>query len=399
MIRISMNGFTLARGPRLRVPARIPAALLLGFVLAGAAGCGGAADTGEAAGARADEGVVLGERDVARVTRGTLEEGITLTGTLEPYRRVDVKSQVAGTLARLGADRGDAVALGSVLAVIDAEGILSQAASAQAGVAAARAALALAVRQLESARTLYEAGALSEIEYEQAKAQHEAALAQLSAAQAAETMAAEQAAHSTVRSPIGGVVSDRVVETGEAIDRNQTLFTVVNTSRLELNGQVPVSEAVRLEVGQGVVFTLDALPGETYRGEVARIEPTADPGTRQVGVYLAMANPGGLVGGLFATGRVLSGAAREVLLVPVAALRGPAGEEHVFVVESGQIVRRPVAVTGRDERRGVVGVEGPLREGDIVLVSPGANVVEGMSVRLASRPAGDAALTDSSEVQ
>lgn len=376
------------------------AALVLGIVLALTAGCGGGTDAeGRTQGLGGMEAVLLGERDVALVTRGLLEEGVTITGTLDPWRRLDVKTQVAGTLERLGPDRGESVRENTVLAVIDAEGIQSQAASAKAAVAAAAAGVALAERQLESARTLYEAGALSEIEYEQAKTQVEAAQAQLSAARAGETVASEQAGNTVVRAPIDGIVSARQVEVGETVDRNQPIYTLVDTRQLELVGQVPVSDAIRLRVGQDVVFSIDAIAGRTFRGSVARIEPTADPGTRQVGVYLRMPNPDGLVGGLFATGRVLSGAVADALLVPLAAVRGETGNDYVFVVEDGRIVRRPVSVTGRDEARGVAGVEGPLREGDLVLVAPGASIEEGLEVRMTDRPVGSGAITDSSEVQ
>lgn len=374
--------------------------LVIGFVLLAGAGCSeaGSAEP-EQAETPAARAVLLGTRDVATVTRGTLEEGITLTGTLEPYRRVDVKAQLPGTLSRLNADRGERVTEGEVLAVIDAEGVRSQAASAEAGVASAQAALALAERQLESARTLYEAGALSQIEFEQAKTGYEAAKAQLSAAQSAATGATEQASRTTVRSPLDGVVSNRLVEAGEVVNPGQTLYTVVNTSQLELKGEVPVSQAVHLKVGQEVVFSIDAFPGQTFRGAVARIEPTADPGTRKIGVYLRMANPGGLVGGLFATGRVLSGAVEDALLVPIAALRGSPGSEYVYVVENDQIVRRSVSVTGRDNARGVAGVQGTIDEGDVVLVSPGGGVEEGMAVRLASQTSAAAVNTDTAEVQ
>lgn len=387
----SMKAFTIHLKSRLLLFA-------LGAVLIVGAGCGNATENETSQGTQGPTAVVLGERDVATVARGTLEEGVTLTGSLEPYLRVDVKAQLSGTLSRLGADRGEAVSQGAILAVIDAEGIRSQAASAEAGVASAKAALALAERQLESARTLYEAGAMSQIEYEQAKTQHEAAQAQVVAAQAAATGAAEQAGRTVVRAPFSGVVSNRLVETGEAVNPGQTLYTIVNTSQLELQGQVPVSQAARLKVGQAVVFTLDAFPGQTYRGTVARIEPTADPGSRQIGVHLRMPNPGGLVGGLFATGRVLSGAAEDVLLVPVAAVRGSTGNEYLFVVENDRVVRRAVTVLGRDTARGVAGVQGTLREGDVVLVSPGTNIEEGMAVRLQGRPPRAANTPDSTEM-
>src|SRR5690554_3150494 len=86
----------------------------------------------------------------------------------EPRRTAAVRAQVARTVLEVGADAGDRVASGAVLARIEAQGIRSQATGAQAGVAAAEANLALARRQLESARMLFEAGAMSEIDFQQA---------------------------------------------------------------------------------------------------------------------------------------------------------------------------------------------------------------------------------------
>src|SRR5689334_25392035 len=109
----------------------------------------------------------------------------------------------------------------------------------------------------------------------------------------------------TVRSPIAGFVSERVIEEGESVSMGDELFTVVRSDVLELSGSVPVDAASQIRAGQGVVFTLSAFPGREFKGTVARIEPVADPETRQVGVYLRLPNPGGVIGGQFATGRVL----------------------------------------------------------------------------------------------
>src|SRR5690606_13763425 len=126
-----------------------------------------------------------------------------LTGSLMPYRMVPVKAQVAGTVSEVRVDRGTRVRKGQVLATIDAEGIRGQAAAAEAN-------LALATQRLESARILHEAGAMSDIDFNAAKAGYEAARAQAAAA-------AEQAVNTTIVAPIDGVVSVRQVETGEAV--------------------------------------------------------------------------------------------------------------------------------------------------------------------------------------
>ena len=329
--------------------------------------------------------VTLGERDVAIVTEGVLEEGIVVTGTLEPYLRVDVKAQVPGTLQNVRVEEGQAVRQGSVMATIDAEGIRSQAASAQAAVAAAEANLALARRQLESAKTLYDAGAMSAIAYEQAQTAYESAEAQLAAAKSQAAGASEQANRTTVSAPINGVVSKRSVEAGEAVNMGQSLFMVVNTDMLELAGQVPVTAARFVKVGQTVVFTLDAYPGQTFRGTVSRIEPTADPQSRQVGVYLRMPNPGReIVGGLFATGRIVSSEVPNSPLVPSSAVHEEGGSTYVLVVENDRLVKKAVTVSARDNARGLVAVTSGVQPGELVLIAPGNVVTEGTKIRLSS---------------
>ncbi len=326
--------------------------------------------------------VVLGADDVAEARLDTLNAGIVVSGNLDPYLRVEVRAQVPGVVTRLAVDRGDAVREGQALARIEAEGIRGQAASARAGVAAARAQLALARRQLDSSRRMYEAGAMSEIEYQQAEAGYEAAQAQVAAAEAQALGAGESARRATVEAPITGVVSDRMVSDGEAVNPAQPLLTIVNTSQLELAGRVGVEEAAHIRPGMPVEFTVDAYPGRVFQGAVARVDPTADPASRQVGVYVRLPNEGGaLVGGVFGTGRILTGGRDAVLTVPTGAIRGSSDEPYVFVVEDGRIARRPVRLGARSEARGQVAVMDGLEPGSIVVVSPG-QVSEGTAVRM-----------------
>jgi membrane fusion protein, multidrug efflux system len=353
-------------------------------LLLGVAACGGGEENGaEAAEApAAAPEVVLGADDVARAELSRLASAVSLTGSLDPYQVVEVRAQVPGQVSNLRVDRGQAVSRGQVMAVIEAEGIRSQAAGARAGVAAAEAQLALARRQLESARTLYEAGAMSEIDFRGAQTQYEAAQAQLAAARAQAAGAGEQARRATVTAPISGEVSSRQVSEGEAVNPGQALFTVVNTEFLELAGQVPVNQAAQVRAGQPVEFSLAAYPGRTFRGEVARVEPTADPATRQLGVYVRLPNRDrALVGGQFATGRILSGGETEAVVIPSAALRQQGEQTFVWAIEDGVVARRPVTLGSRDEARGVVAITGGLEAGQQVVVAPGA-IQEGTRVRV-----------------
>lgn len=377
---------------------RLPCRAAIVFAAAATAvapltGCGGPDEPAETA-AESQE-LVLASSDVASVERGSISAGVSLTGSLDPYRVVDVKAQVSGTIGSIRAQEGDRVHGGSVLATITAEGIRSQAVSSAAAVEAAQAQLALAREQAESADLLYNEGAMSRLDYQAAQAQVNAAQSQVAAAQSQATGAGEQAARTVVRAPISGAVSDKVVELGEAVTPGQSLFTVVNTSALELEGQVGVDQAARISVGDPVEFRIDAYPGQTFRGAVARIDPTADPDTRQVGVYLRLDNPGNLVGGLFATGTVVSETLDEELLIPATALREADGVAYVLIVEGGEIRRREVAVVARGPARGVVAVSGDLEAGETVIVAPTTDTVAGARVRTTGTPTPARPTTDS----
>jgi RND family efflux transporter MFP subunit len=363
---------------------RLGSAAVLGAVaLAGLAACGKGESKSAAAESSADEGVVLGAQDVAEARVEEVGGAISLTGSLQPYRRVEILAQVPGTITGVRFDRGQRVSAGTALGSIEADGIRSQAAGAQAAVAAAEAGFAQATRQLESARTLHEAGAMSDLDFRGAETAFEAARAQLAAAKAQAASTGEAARRATVTAPITGVVSERMVESGEAVNPGQKLFVVVNSEHLELAGQIPVEVAGTIKVGQPVSFELQARPGEEYNGTVARIDPVADAGTRQVGVYVRLPNPGTrIIGGQFATGRIQSGEKKQGIVIPAAALREQSGESYVLVVAGSQLERRPVKVGARDEARGVVAILSGLEAGEKVLASPGATLPAGTRVRL-----------------
>lgn len=363
----------------LRRPLGVAVAALLAM---GAAACGGGeGEAAETAAEKQENVTVLGAADVAAAEMTQLASGVALTGSLEPYRIAEVKSQVPGVVRGLSVDRGSSVGAGQVLARIEAQGITSQAAGAASGVAAAQAQVSLARRQLESARTLYQAGAMSELDFRAAEAQFQAAQAQLAGARSSATGASEQAGRTAVRAPFAGQVSERTANEGEAVNVGQTLLTVVNSQYLELRGQVPVDQANLVRPGQPAEFTLTAFPGRTFSGTVARIDPVADAGTRQVGVTLRLQNTGELIAGMFASGRVVTGGDRQALVVPAAAVRGQGADQHVMALAGDSVVRRPVTVGARDDARGVVAVESGLQAGERVIVSPGV-VPAGAKVRV-----------------
>lgn len=359
------------------------------FAVTIAAGCS-KSSSGTTADSAAPTPIVVNAQDIAVAEMRTVGSAVLVSGNLDPADVVEVKSQIAGTITGVRVDRGSPVNRGDVLAVIEAQGIRSQAAGAEAQVAAARAQLSVAQQRLEGSKKLFEAGAISSIEYKTAQANVDAAQAQVAAARANAAGASESAERATIRAPISGVVSARTVNGGEAVATNTALFTIVNSNQLELRGQVGVTEAARIRVGQPVTFTLDGYPNQAFRGSVARIDPTADPATRQVGVYVRLENQGRrIVGGQYARGRIETGGTTTSVVVPEAAVVSrQADSATVYVVIGNRVARRSIIAGTRDDATGLIPVLSGLKAGDRVLLNPSSDIGEGTLISTpADKPA------------
>ena len=360
------------------------AALLAATTMISAACSSGDAAEIDATAAAKPAVVTLGQRDVATATLAPITAGIAVTGSLDPADRVEIRAELSGQIERVLVDRGSIVGYDETLAKFDA-------AIVQARGLSALVALGARERDLDAADTLYRAGVLSERDFTQARVVRDAAKADLAQAR-------DAVSNATVRSPIRGEISERHVSSGEVVQPGAKLFTVVNNDALELAAQVGADQIGRVRVGQLVRLTLDAYPGRTILGKVARVEPVADVATRRVGVYVRVPNGDhGIVAGLFATGTILTATdvATPVLAVPTAAVRADSGSASVLAVVSNRVERRPIVVGARDDAAGLVEVRSGLSAGDRVVVAPGSGVAPGTVIKLAtastsdsSRPAG-----------
>lgn len=318
----------------------------------------------------APQAVVVSTRDVYTVPAAPSAQGIRITGSLNAASEVEVKSQFSGQLERVNAQEGDAVRAGQVLAVFDAT-------AARAQLAAARAALAGAQRDYGAASMLHKAGAVSEQDAVRARVAREAAEAQV-------VQARENVQHATVTAPISGTITSKEVERGEVVQPGITMMSIANIGELELQAAVPADQISAVLVGQLVNVTLDAYPGRIVQGRVARIEAVADPQTRQVNVYVRVPNPrGDLVGGLFATGAIITDVAPQSrgISIPETAIRRGASA-LVYVIDNGRVRLRPVVTGLSDPDAGTVIITSGLSAGDHILASPPQDLREGVAVRI-----------------
>jgi membrane fusion protein (multidrug efflux system) len=260
---------------------------------------------------------------------------------------------------------------GQVLARFEASEQESGLASAEADRVAAQSERATAEWNLEQTKELFKAGAVSERDLKAAEQAVASGRARVAAAESRVRATGSLVRDTRVLAPTSGVISRRLVESGEHVARGAGLFTLVRSDVLELAAAVPARQANGVQVGQTVHFTAD---GRSFDGRVARTSPTIDPATRSVAVYVQVPNQNGsLKGGTFATGRVVSRVVAGALTVPMAAVRQSPADGSTFVYRIGGRVLEIVAVQLGvvDDRGGVAEVVSGLTAGDRVIVGTG----------------------------
>jgi membrane fusion protein (multidrug efflux system) len=357
------------------------ATLALAFVLAISACSGGNAGETDSAGA---EPTVVGKENVAIVTSGTLDSGPTLSGSISPEREASVRAQVGGSVLQTLVDAGQAVRAGQTLARIEGGGLQDVFLSARAGVTSASNSADIARRELERAQKLLAAGAIAERDMEQARRNAIAANAALADARARLSTAQKQVGNTVVTAPISGVVSERAVSAGDVVQPGGAMFTVVDPSSMRLEGSVPAEQLNQVRLGAPVTFSVNGYPGRTFSGRVTRINPTADPATRQVRILISIPNTEGrLVGGLFATGRVAT-ESRTGMVAPVTAVDARTSTPSVFRIKGGKVERVSVQLGLRDESSERVEIRSGVALGDTLLLGAAQGITPGTIVRVSS---------------
>jgi membrane fusion protein, multidrug efflux system len=346
------------------------------------AGCkGGSAAEADAAAA---ETATVGTENIAVVTTGVLQNGPTVSGNLAPEREAMIRAQVGGSVLQTYADEGQAVRAGQTLARIEGGGLQDTYLSARAGVTAASNSADIANRELARSEKLLAAGAIAERDIEQARRTSIAANAALADARARLSTAAKQVGNTNVTSPMSGIVSERPVSAGDVVQPGTALFTVVDPSSMRLEGSVPSEALAQVKIGAPVSFTVNGYPGKSFTGRVTRVNPTADPATRQVRVFISIPNTQGtLVGGLFANGR-LAAESRTGLVAPVTAVDSRSNVPAVFRIKGGKVERVPVTLGLRDEGTEKIEIASGVAAGDTLLLGAAQGITPGTIVKVST---------------
>lgn len=316
-------------------------------------------------------------REVVRPVWATMPGVIEFSGPLVAPDTAVVRAKAAGTLVGLAVQEGSRVKAGQSLGHIDLAELISRSSERQAAADAARAALAQAERTHASNERLAAQSFISPIALETSRSQLDSARAMYEAAVAALDTTKVSLRQAALVAPIGGIVAKRHVVPGEKVSVEQTLLTIVDLSHLELAGLVGTHEVSRLRPGMPVQVRVEGM-GAPVSGQVARIAPMAEPGTRSIGVTIALANPKETMrAGQYALARVELADDTRRLTVPLTALGSSSGQDLVWVIADGSLLRRAITLGRRDEASGRVEVLSGLAEDSQVLAVRFDNLREG----------------------
>ncbi|MCK3776150.1 efflux RND transporter periplasmic adaptor subunit [Ensifer sesbaniae] len=354
------------------------------------------------------------------VTRGDIENSVTAVGTLDAVNSVDAGAQVSGQLKALHVEIGDRVTQDQLVAEIDPATIenrieIDQAelANLQAQLISKKAQLVLKQANIDRQRNLVEARSVAQSTLDQAIADLAAAEADVNAIEAQirkqqATLAGDKVdlGYTKIYAPISGTIVANPAKEGQTLNANQTtptIVTIADLSTMTVKAQVSEADVTRLKVGMDAYFTLLGQPGKRFVGKLRQIQPMPDTANNVV-LYYALfdvPNPDGeLMMSMSAQVFFVQAAARDVLIVPSAALnhpakgtgdaagqgggrgdgqrsgqadgaRGEAGKAQVTVVTaSGALETRDVEVGIRN--RVSAEIRSGLAEGEKIVVSTGS---------------------------
>lgn len=312
--------------------------------------------------------VELAAGDVVRAEVRELAQGLPISGSIKAVDSALVKARAAGELRALTVREGDAVKAGQVIARVDSTEYDARVRQAQQQADSAKAQIEIAQRQWDNNKALVDQGFISRTALDTSWNNLASAQANHKAALAAVEMARKTLDDTVLRAPIAGIVSQRLAQPGERVSVDAKVVEIVDLSRLELEATLSAADSVDVRVGQQAVLRIEGT-SRPVRARVARINPSAQAGSRSVLAYLSIEDPTGLRQGLFAQGTLGTGQV-SALAIPLSAVRTDKPAPYVQVVENNHVSHKSVELGARGEAgmEVMVAVKG---------LAPGAAVING----------------------
>jgi len=356
----------------------------------------------------------------APLQRITIQRQIDVSGTLISPDQAKVSSEVAGVVREVRVELGHEVRPGEVLVQLEPRELeiaLRRAASqlkqteAQLGIdgvrikepppdeqiAVVRTAVAnrddaraqlARTRMLMSQKLIAQADLdtvetrvkVTEAAYQAALETVQSLKATLQDRRAAVELAQKKLQDAAIKAPVGGAVSERLVQVGEFIPEQTPVVTIVQMNPLKLRTAVQERNAELIRPNQPVQFRVESLPGKVFEGRVAFISPAVDQATRTFPVEVLVDNGARMLKpGFFAKGVILTRKDENVLAVPEEAVSTLAGVSAVFVIEKDKARQQTVTIGARDGK--LLEVLSGLKGDEVLATSNLSQLATGVAVQ------------------
>ncbi len=331
--------------------------------------------------------------EVTRPVLAPMHRQLSFSGPLVAPGIAIVRAQVVGTLLDSAVAEGQHVRAGQTLARMDLAKLATQLDDRSAGVELARATFQTAEHDHKANVGLAAQGFIAPAALRDSASELEVARARLQSAQAQLASTRLVARDAALVAPIAGIVAKRHALPGEKLSERDPVFTIVDLGKLELAGTVPSHEASEIDADQPVELVVEG-GAARVKGRIDRIAPMAEAGTRAIAVYVALDNPDHRFrAGQYAEAHMALADTQPRLTIPLSAITRSSGQDHVWVIEKGLLVRRVVVTGRRDVASGRAEIMHGLTADAQLLSMRFDHLKEGVPARTRSAAAAAAPLT------
>ena len=352
------------------------------------AACGkGPEKTDKAAAADNERPLLIAAEDLHTVRSNALAFGPSITGSVQPERRADLRAEVSAVVLQVLKENGDNVRRGDLLVRMDDTAIRESLASAEAATRASGQAFEQAERQFQRMTTLRKSGMTSTQQLEDAEIRRNNAQSDLEATKTRAAQARQQLQRTEARAPFDGIVSDRKVSAGDTAQIGKELVKVIDPASMRFEGLVSADSIGSVKAGLPVVFRVNGYGEQEFSGKVRRVNPSANATTRQVEVLVDFTDrKQPKLAGLYAEGRIETDSATS-LTIPATALVRDGDKAAAWRLKDNKLEKVGLNVGDRDPRSGDFVLKSGLAEGDKLIRYPSATLKDGQKVEMAAKPA------------
>ncbi|MGP1664595.1 MAG: efflux RND transporter periplasmic adaptor subunit [Rhodanobacter sp.] len=316
---------------------------------------------------------------VTPVTTRQLRRSMLVSGPVAAWEEMQLGVEVSNLrVTALNVDVGQQVRKGDLLLQLDHRSLDSDVAQANAALREAEAGALLAHSQLTRSAALAKDGYISATQLDELRARRAQGDARVGTARALRDNAALRRSFADLRAPDDGVISKRLIQTGQVVVAGSELLRLIRQGRLEWRAELAEAELARVKPGDRI--ELATRDGRMVTGTVRAVSPGVDSDTRTGTIHADLPEPDGLQPGTFLQGRIRTGMA-QAITVPAAAMVQRDGHPTVFTVDEKGIVHRVRIRTGGSDNGQIEVLEG-LQAGESVVDQGAGFLSDGDTVRI-----------------